>query len=85
MESKDLHIVIVSPEKTIFDGRAESVTVPGSYGLFTVLPQHAPIISSLEKGNIEYVIKGEKQSYEIEGGFIEVKENEISICIESER
>ena len=57
MEPKELHVVIVSPEKTIFDGKVESVTVPGSLGLFTVLPQHAPIISSLRNGNIEYVVQ----------------------------
>ena len=82
MEPKELHIVIVSPEKTIFDGKVESVTVPGSLGLCTVLPQHAPIISSLRNGNIEYVVQKEKQTYEIKGGFIEVNNNEVSICIE---
>lgn len=82
MESKELHIVIVSPEKTIFNGMAESVTVPGALGRFTVLPQHAPIISSLSKGNVEYTTQGKKQSYEITGGFIEVNNNEVSICIE---
>ncbi len=82
MDLKELHVVIVSPEKTIFDGKVESVTVPGSLGLFTVLPQHAPIISSLRNGNIEYVVQKEKQTYEIKGGFIEVNDNEVSICIE---
>lgn len=82
MELKELHIVIASPEKTIFNGMVESVTVPGTLGRFMVLPQHAPIISSLKKGMIEYTIQGKKQSYEIAGGFIEVNKNEVSICIE---
>ncbi len=82
MEPKELHIAIVSPEQTLFEGNVESVNVPGTYGPFMVLPQHAPIISSLTKGVIQYVEKGETKSYEISGGFIEVKNNEVSICIE---
>lgn len=82
MEAKSLHIVIVSPEKTLFDGQAESVTVPGGLGRFTVLPCHAPIVSSLKKGTIEYTVNGEKLSCETEGGFIEVNHNEVSVCIE---
>jgi F-type H+-transporting ATPase subunit epsilon len=82
MEPKDLYLVIASPEKTLFEGKVESVTVPGSLSRFTVLPQHAPIISSLAKGMIECEVKGEKQTFEVAGGFIEVKKNEVSICVE---
>jgi len=82
METKELHLIIMSPEKTLFDGNIERVTVPGSSGAFTILPQHAPILSSLNKGVVRIVTTEGTQQQEINGGFIEVKNNEVSICIE---
>ena len=38
---------ILSPERTLFSGEVESVTLPGTLGEFTVLRHHAPLISSL--------------------------------------
>ena len=46
---------ILSPEKTLFRGEAERVTLPGASGEFTVLRNHAPIISALVRGNVKYV------------------------------
>lgn len=65
---------ILSPEKTLFRGEAERVTLPGASGEFTVLRNHAPIISALVRGNVKYVEKGgEEKSLSVEGGFVEVK------------
>ena len=44
---KKLHLSIVSPEKSIFDGDVSIVTLPGTVGSFSILPGHAPIVSSL--------------------------------------
>mgnify|MGYP002997316217 CR=1 FL=1 len=44
---KELHLSIVSPEKSIFDGDVKIVTLPGMIGSFSILPGHAPIVSSL--------------------------------------
>lgn len=77
-----LMLKIISPEKIVFNGEVENVTVPGTLGSFEVLNDHAPIISSLEKGHVIYTVNGEKQELEIIGGFVEVKRNEISLCVE---
>ena len=53
METKGLNLVIVSPEKTLFKGSVSDATFPGTQGVFMVLPQHAPLLSSLEKGVIK--------------------------------
>ena len=45
---KELHLSIVSPEKSIFDGDVKIVTLPGMIGSFSILPGHAPIVSSLK-------------------------------------
>ena len=69
---KKVYLNIVSPEKELYNGEVESVTLPVSIGTFTILPQHAPIVSSLREGKVMYVpIEGEEQTLDIEGGFIE--------------
>lgn len=81
-KQEKLHVVIVSPERTLYSDNAESVIVPGTKGSFEVLKDHAPIISSLQKGDI--VVKGERQqTFSVSGGFIEVCNNEVSLCIET--
>lgn len=78
-----LRLKIISPEKRIFDGEVNRVTVPGSLGEFEILVNHAPIISSLESGKVSYEIAtGELKQLEIESGFVEVQKNVISLCVE---
>lgn len=73
-----LKLKIVSPERVEFTGEVESVRVPGTQGNFEILMNHAPIISTLQKGVVEY----DGQQLEILGGFVEVQKNEVSVCVE---
>jgi len=73
-----LQLKIVSPEKVEFTGEVESVKVPGTMGSFEILTNHAPIISTLSKGVVEYAGK----QLPVMGGFVEVQKNVVSICIE---
>ncbi len=78
-----LKLKIVSPERIEFEGDVESVLVPGTVGQFEILVNHAPIISSLEKGTVVYAMPGgEKKSLGIIGGFVEVQKNVVSLCVE---
>lgn len=78
-----MKLKIVSPERVEFDGEVTSVFVPGTLGNFEILTDHAPIISSLEKGVVEYVSDtGEKKTLDINGGFVEVQRNVVSLCVE---
>ena len=78
-----LKLRIVTPERVEFDGEVESVFVPGTSGNFEILTDHAPIISSLEKGLVEYTNSdGEKVQLEVLGGFVEVQKNKVSVCVE---
>ena len=77
-----LQLKIVSPEKVVFTGEVKSVLVPGTLGSFEILTDHAPIISSLETGKVEYTTDEVKTSFEIKGGFVTVKKNEVSLCVE---
>jgi len=73
-----LKLKIVSPEKIEFTGEVNSVKVPGTMGNFEILQNHAPIISTLQKGIVEY----DGQHLSILGGFVEVQKNEVSLCVE---
>ena len=77
-----LKLRIVSPEKIVFVGDVDSVTVPGTTGEFQVLPNHAPLISSLDAGMVVYVSAEGRQEMTISGGFAEVQNNNVSLCVE---
>ena len=73
---------IVSPEKQLFSGEVEGATFPGDKGRFTVLYNHAPIISTLGQGTIKWVQQGQEAPLDIKGGFVEVENNRIIVCVE---
>jgi F-type H+-transporting ATPase subunit epsilon len=78
-----LKLKIVSPERVEFEGEVERVLVPGTVGQFEILTNHAPIISSLEKGVVRYALaSGERRTLDIIGGFVEVQKNVVSLCVE---
>lgn len=76
-----MKLEIISSETTLFSGEVTSVTLPGTKGLFTVLHNHASLVSTLEKGSIEYVIGNERHSVETSGGFVDIDNNRIAVCI----
>ncbi|MGP1549000.1 MAG: F0F1 ATP synthase subunit epsilon [Prevotella sp.] len=78
-----LFLKIVSPEKVEFEGDVKGVVVSGTQGQFEILINHAPIISSLEKGTVSYeTASGEKRTLDIYAGFVSVMQNQINVCIE---
>jgi len=67
----------------LYSGEVTMVQVPGSKGSFQILKNHAPIISTLEKGKIKIIdTKGKSTFFEIDGGLIEVKNNKILVLAE---
>ncbi|WP_028896152.1 ATP synthase F1 subunit epsilon [Prevotella sp. HUN102] len=77
-----LSLKIISPEKIVFAGEVDSVLVPGEVGEFEILNNHAPIISTLVAGRVVYAIGSEKTTLQVLGGFVEVKKNEVNLCVE---
>ncbi len=73
---------IISPQELTFKGEIESVCLPGALGKFTVLRNHAPLISVLTGGVIAYrTPSGEENTFEIKGGIADVDNNIVSVCI----
>ena len=80
MDIIQLHIV--SPEGTLVEQAVSAVTLPGTVGPFEVLKDHGAIISSLTKGDIVYVSGGKESRLPIVEGFVEVHNNQVSVCVE---
>ena len=79
-----MHLEIITPDKKVYEGTIKLVKVPGSKGSFEVLRNHAPIISTLENGEVKIIDENDKtEFFEIGGGVIEVKQNKIIILAES--
>ncbi|WP_372752809.1 ATP synthase F1 subunit epsilon [Labilibaculum sp.] len=79
-----MHLDIVTPEKRLYSGEVELVQLPGKNGSFEILKNHAPIVSSLEKGIIKLKPVGEGEIFfEINGGVVECKKNVISVLADS--
>ena len=74
---------ILTPDKIVYQGEIIAVTVPGSMGSFQILNQHAPIIATLEQGNV--VVRSATKStdtFSIRGGVVEVLRNKVIILVE---
>ncbi len=77
-----MKLEIISAHEVTFKGEAESVTLPGELGSFTVLKNHAALISVLVKGDVKYLTPaGEEKVLPIEGGIADGNNNVISVCI----
>ncbi len=78
-----MNIVVLTPEKEVYQGEANAVNVPGTNGQFEVLNGHAPLVSSLSEGKVKLTLAdGGVKNFSIERGFIEVLRNEVSLLVQ---
>ena len=76
-----MKLEIISPSEIMFSGEADSVTLPGVNGKFTVLKNHASLISVLKPGEVKYSNGGLETRIEIKGGIADIDMNKISVCV----
>lgn len=75
-------LIIISSTEIMFEGEVSSVTLPGQKGSFTVLNNHASLISTLVAGQIRFrTPDGNDQSRSIAGGIVDVDNNVVSVCV----
>jgi F-type H+-transporting ATPase subunit epsilon len=75
---------IIAPDQKLYSGEVDLVQVPGSKGSFEILRNHAPIISTLDAGQIKIVDqKGSTIFFQVDGGVIEAKNNKIIVLAET--
>lgn len=83
MKSSDnISLIILTPEKTLLEKLVSKVSLPGTKGRFTILRNHAPVISSLEKGDIVFESEGTEYKIYITSGFTDVHDNTVTVCAE---
>ena len=78
-----IHLVIVTPEKQLFSGRVDQVTVPSSQGYLGILPGHAPLLAELGIGNISYQIGDQSELLFCSWGFVEVLPDRVVLLAQA--
>ncbi len=79
-----LHLTITTPERIVYEGDVQSVTVPTIDGEIGVLPHHVPLVSVLAAGELHAITTtGESQPMAVSGGFIEVNDNNVVILADT--
>lgn len=78
-----MKVKITKPDSTLFDGEAKLVQLPGTGGLFEILNNHAPIISSLGRGRIRLVNDADEETtFDIRGGVVKSQQNDLLILVQ---
>tara|TARA_S200000501_G_scaffold348017_1_gene362884 strand:- start:200 stop:436 length:237 start_codon:yes stop_codon:yes gene_type:complete len=75
-----MFLEIITPDSELFKGEVSSVKLPGTNGGFEILNNHAPIVSTLTAGVVSISKdSGTKETFEINGGVIEMQDNKIIV------
>ncbi|MEP0365585.1 MAG: ATP synthase F1 subunit epsilon [Cyclobacteriaceae bacterium] len=81
-----MFLEIVTPDEKVFEGEVQSASFPGSDGSFQILNNHAPLISTLGKGDVtlEKLVdkRTEEVHYVVDGGMVEVLNNHVTVLAE---
>ncbi len=77
--SHDLELIVVTPEKTVLEVTAEFVTLPLYDGEIGIGRGHAPLIGRLGFGELRYRFGSESAKYYVDGGFVQVQDNTVSV------
>jgi len=77
-----IYVELINPTKIIYKGEVDTIWLPGIVSPFQVLPNHAPLLSVLDKGTIKIKINGQFKNFDIDGGIVEVKNNKLRVLID---
>jgi F-type H+-transporting ATPase subunit epsilon len=81
-EGRQLFCRIITPEETIFDGEADLVIARIADGELGVLADHAPLVSTVEIGDVRIHQGDERRVFATSDGFFKVSENLVQILVE---
>ncbi|MFN2176727.1 MAG: ATP synthase F1 subunit epsilon [Anaerolineales bacterium] len=74
---------IVSQDRMVFEGDADIIIVPGESGELGILPNHAPLLSTLKMGIIKVRSKDKEEDFTVSGGIVEVQPDIITILADA--
>jgi F-type H+-transporting ATPase subunit epsilon len=78
-----MDLIVLTPDKKVFEGKVNKISAPGVEGEFEVLENHAPLVSSLGMGSVLITPADSKELINliIQSGFIEVLDNKVSLLV----
>jgi F-type H+-transporting ATPase subunit epsilon len=74
---------VVTAERELYSGDVDQLIAPGSQGQMTILPNHAPLLTQLEPGLLEYRTGGRDEALAVTGGFMEVLGNRAVVLADA--
>ena len=78
-----MRVEILTPERSVFEGEAKAVSLPGTDGSLGILNNHAPLITTLTNGKVKLTMdNGSQEEFEVKGGTVEVLNNKVVILAE---
>lgn len=78
-----LQVSIITPERAVYEGSADSVSIPTPDGEITVLPHHIPLISIVVPGSILIRKGGEELLFAVSRGVIEIDGSSIRLLVDT--
>lgn len=76
-----MKVEILTPDKSLFQGDAEVLTLPGIEGSFQILDRHAPMIANLGKGTVVVKSQQKSENFDVNGGLVEVLNNKVIVLV----
>lgn len=77
-----MRVTVISPEAAVFDGEADAVIVPAFDGELGILPNHAPLMTTLGRGVLTVRAGDVATRFRVQGGFLQVVQNSVRILAE---
>ena len=80
-----LRVSIISPERVLYEGETDSVVAPAFDGEVGILTGHAPMMTLLGRGPLRVTRGGDARRFAVEGGFLQVVDNQVRVVTEKAR
>jgi F-type H+-transporting ATPase subunit epsilon len=77
-----MRVLVISPERAVYDGEADAVTAPCYDGEVGILPRHAPFMALLGSGTLTVRSGTTTRSFRVQGGFLQVVSNTVRVVAE---
>ncbi len=78
-----LHVAVISPEKVVYDGDADTIVAPAWDGQIGILRGHAPLMALLGEGELRVEHAGTTRRFRVAGGFLQVADDRVTVLSES--
>lgn len=84
VEDNTFKLELITPSEVVFSKDVASITAPGSEGSFGILANHAPFMTSLDKGELKIKESGQTkpQIISVNEGFLEVLNNKVVVLVD---